>query len=750
MRSVHPSAPDLADMPDDPRLMGAVQEYLRQLEAGEAPSRAEFLRRYADIAAPLAQCLDGLELVHKATAKSRISSAGKSTEPTIAAASDVSPGSPLGDFKIVREIGRGGMGVVYEAEQLSLGRRVALKVLPFAATFDGKHLQRFRNEAQAAALLHHTNIVPVYAVGCERGVHFYAMQLIEGQTLAAVLDEIRPPEETVNDLAGMIEEKSASQPRPLPESSSPVSAALAASHTKSKAEYYRTIARFAVQVADALEHAHQFGIIHRDIKPGNLLVDAHGRIWITDFGLAQFHSDAGLTRTGDVLGTLRYMSPEQASGQRVLLDHRTDIYSLGATLYQLATLKPMFSGENHHELLKQILHDEPKSPRRIDPNVPVELETIILKAVSKSPSERYSSAREMGADLQRYLDDKPILAKRPGAIERVRKWARRHPSVVVATVLLLFFGVLGFGISTYMIAGAYGRERQRAIEAENRFKQAKRSADEMIRIAQEELSEYPQMQDVRRRVLEAALAYYQEFIEQASDDPAVQAELTATRDLIRTIIDDLVVLQGAGRHMLLKSRPVLDDLDLSDEQRERINELIRRHEKEHFETFDEFRRLPNDERQKRLLKTVRGNETEIAQILTPAQRDRLTQIFRQCQGTLAFHDTEVAARLKLTNEQKKQIRAAENTMFVMFGPGERKGEHKGPPGGPWHGHEERRKAAMDQILSALTPEQKQRWQETTGRPFAAAARIFLPGPMPPGPGFGPPPFRDKFDGFKKK
>ncbi|MCI0639208.1 MAG: protein kinase [Gemmataceae bacterium] len=188
MNTASNAPPDTAELPDDPRLMQAVQEYLAELEAGKRPSRHDILRRYPDLAQPLAQCLDGLDLVHKA-ALSEPSAPGRPSP--LAESAEALAANPLGDFKIVREIGRGGMGIVYEAVQLSLGRRVALKVLPFAATLDAKHLQRFRNEAQAAAQLHHTNIVPVYAVGAERGVHFYAMQLIEGQSLADVIRDMR-------------------------------------------------------------------------------------------------------------------------------------------------------------------------------------------------------------------------------------------------------------------------------------------------------------------------------------------------------------------------------------------------------------------------------------------------------------------------------------------------------------------------------------------------------------------------------
>ena len=459
---------NVADIPDDPRLMRAVQEFLEQLEAGQRPDRQEFIRRYPDLAQPLNQCLDGLELVHKAGVGKKLELSGDAWLSV--GSGDVLPANPLGDFKILREIGRGGMGIVYEAVQLSLGRRVALKVLPFAATFDAKHLQRFHNEAHAAAQLHHTNIVPVYAVGCERGVHFYAMQLIEGQSLAAVIRQIRQQanrhESAEASLGNVVSPAQPEQPmvahaplaQPVKASSNAetgaqVSLTLSSQRSGKREEFFRTAARLIVQAAEALEHAHQFGIVHRDIKPANLLVDAHSRLWITDFGLAQFHADAGLTQTGDILGTLRYMSPEQSCGQRVLVDHRTDIYSLGATLYELVTLEPIFPGENRQQLLHQIIHDEPRSPRSLEKSVPVDLETIILKAVSKNPADRYGSAQEMAADLQRYLEDKPVLAKRPTLLDRARKWSRRHPSLVAAGILLLLLCIAGLLVNNRMIAG---------------------------------------------------------------------------------------------------------------------------------------------------------------------------------------------------------------------------------------------------------------------------------------------------------
>jgi hypothetical protein len=747
------SNPERDDLPDDPRLLAAVQEYLGALEAGGCPNRQEFLSRYPDIVEPLGQCLDGLELVHQATVRTLPAPAfpcplrgegqgeGAGGEKPGDA---LLPANPLGDFQIIREIGRGGMGIVYEAVQLSLGRRVALKVLPFAAAFDAKHLQRFHHEAQAAAQLHHTNIVPVYYVGSERGVHFYAMQLIDGHSLAEVIRLLRVPSgraeiadaarnpATHHDASDLQGKTTTTDTVPQ------VSLALSTQRSTKPGEYFRSAARLIVQAAEALEHAHQFGIVHRDIKPANLLVDSHGRLWITDFGLAQFHADAGLTQTGDILGTLRYMSPEQASGQRVILDHRTDVYSLGATLYELVTLEPIFPGRSRQELLQQILLEEPRLPRAIERTVPVELETIILKAVSKSPAERYGSAREFAADLQRYLDDKPILARRPTLFDRARKWTRRHPGLVAAGVVLLLLCIAALVINNRMIAHEEAKTAKRAAEAEARFQLARRSVDEMIRLANEELTDNPGQQTLRRRLLEAALAYYQEFIEQRRDDPDAQAELAATRDQVKAILADLAVLQGAWQHLLLTDRGVQDNLQLSEQQRARLADVFKDLGERRLEPFHDFHRLTAEERTQRIVNEVKAHEAAIAEILQPAQRARLRQIAIQARGPMAFREPDVVSALKLTSEQREQLRSLEGGMFIF-----RMERHRldgpppdPPPGRPRPPDEETLKATMAKIQQLLTTEQQLQWQDLIGEPFEGPLPRFLIGPPRP---FGPPP-----------
>ena len=343
------------------------------------------------------------------------------------------------------------MGVVYEAEQISLRRRVALKVLSLAGGLDARQLQRFRTEAQAAAGLHHTNIAPVYAVGCERGVHYYAMQFIDGPSLAEVIAALRqeaglPP--AGHERRGRTAARFA-VPAATPADSStiyrPIEAldeVLAAAPTRPNAalttehpadrEFWRTAARLGIEAAEALDHAHQQGIVHRDVKPANLLLDGPGHLWVVDFGLARLQSDAGLTMTGDVVGTLRYMSPEQALAGRELIDHRTDVYSLGATLYELLTLTPAFPGDDRQDLLRRVTEDEPPAPRRVAPAIPADLEVIVLKAMAKEPSERYATARDLADDLRRFLEDRPIVARRPSLAQRARRWARRHRSLVVS------------------------------------------------------------------------------------------------------------------------------------------------------------------------------------------------------------------------------------------------------------------------------------------------------------------------------
>jgi serine/threonine protein kinase/Flp pilus assembly protein TadD len=397
------------------------------------------------------------------------------------------PHQRLGDFRILRELGRGGMGTVYEAEQMSMGRRVALKVLPFAAIARGNALQRFRNEVRAAAALDHPHIVSVYSVGEERGVHYYAMQLVDGQTLADLIAELRRanrlPEPT--DQPPTVDSAVAGPPSTQRDAQAWISTVVGSRH---RAESYRIAARLGIEAAEAIQHAHDQGVLHRDIKPSNLLLDAEGKLYVTDFGLARIEADAGMTMTGDIVGTLRYMSPEQALAKRGIVDQRSDVYSLGLTLYELLTLQPAFTGDDRQELLRQIAFDEPRKLRQIDARIPHDLETIILRAIEKNPTERYATAQELADDLQRFLDDRSIRARRPTLLQRARKLITRHPTATTVTCAVIFLSIV--------VATAFLADRRRQRVENNRFLAAS------IQAARAAL-ESNEVDEARRRLAEA-------------------------------------------------------------------------------------------------------------------------------------------------------------------------------------------------------------------------------------------------------
>ena len=454
------------------------EEFIARKRRGERPTLAEYTDKYPELAAEIRDLFPALLLMENLG-----ESLPGTTGPHLGGSLTF---SQLGDYRILREVGRGGMGVVFEAEQVSLGRRVALKVLPPHLLKSEQQVRRFEREARAAARLHHTNIVPVFGVGRHEGTHFYVMQFIQGLGLDCVIKELRqlhkgpakqpaPVDEAPGDgtaaqqiahslLTGVFQAECPSSEAQNEEAAAPGSEVPhdptmprlpEGSDLSGSSGYdrrcWQSVARIGVQVASALEHAHSQGILHRDIKPPNLLMDTKGTVWVTDFGLAKAGEEDALTSTGDVVGTIRYMAPErfQTAG-----DVRSDVYSLGLTLYEMLALRPAFTQRDRPQLIDQVLHTEPPALSSLNRAVPRDLETIVHKAIAKDPRQRYARAADLGADLQRFLEDRPILARPIGSLEVLLKWVKRRPAVAALVALVWLVTLVGLGAFAWQYAEA--------------------------------------------------------------------------------------------------------------------------------------------------------------------------------------------------------------------------------------------------------------------------------------------------------
>ncbi len=488
------------------------EEFAARLRLGESPTLEEYQRKHPDLA-------DDLPTVPSAMIEMERADLGVVSVEIKTPARPAIAFQQFGDYRVVPEIGRGGMGVVYEAVQQSLGRSVALKLLPQQVSRNPRTLARFRQEARAAAKLHHTNIVPVFEVGQTGETCYFAMQLIHGQGLDQVIDELRRLKQGVpagasaasaqapavgaithGVLTGEFQVKPLDQPTPSPDSShlnAPVTEEFVVNkptdtQTVAKAEkavgrsisslsvagkdvnrhFFHSVAHIGQQTAQALAYAHAHNIIHRDIKPSNLMLDASGVVWVMDFGLAKMEDD-GLTGTGEIVGTIRYVAPERLRGE---CDARADIYALDLTLYEMVTLRPAFDTTDKIELLERIrLHDAP-APRRVDAAIPRDLETIILKAIQKTPALRYATAEELAEDLRRFLSDEPIAARQASTVERAARLCRRNPlvaSLSAAVVLSLLLGTVMatlFAVDARKNAKQAENDRDKALKAEREGK----------------------------------------------------------------------------------------------------------------------------------------------------------------------------------------------------------------------------------------------------------------------------------------
>ncbi|MFM7058377.1 MAG: protein kinase domain-containing protein [Planctomycetota bacterium] len=498
------------------------ERYAEQLRAGAEPSIEDYCRQYPEHAELIRAVFPSVAVTERVSRQQEQQRQRSAISPFSAGRRpDV-----IGDFQLLREVGRGGMGVVYEALQRSLKRRVALKVVNQLLADSDRQLQRFRREAESAARLHHSNIVPVFGFGEDRGVHFYAMQLIEGATLAEVVARLRESsaesatnsaaqhssgpsagsvavsagllrhqratsaarlllgrdlnsriiaEPPVNDstivceLAGRPPESTIASVLPQSESQTAASPGKQAERKAGEAEgathpsgahiclpalYFRNVARLIAAAANALDYAHRQGILHRDIKPANLLLDLNGTICIADFGLARALEPDAITQTGEIVGTFRYMAPEQLRGHA---DPRTDVHALGLTLHELLTLEPPST-----TLLQVADRRQPPAPRTLHAEIPRDLETIALKACMPEAERRYQTAGEFEADLLRFLEDRPITARRVTSVERLYRWSRRNPQLAALTAATLTL-LLAIGL----ILGISYRRVQKALTARN-------------------------------------------------------------------------------------------------------------------------------------------------------------------------------------------------------------------------------------------------------------------------------------------
>lgn len=494
-------------------------EFSARCRRGEFPSIEEYVKRAPEHGDAIRTVFPTIALLERVTHQEH-SERKAERRPTFK--KDL-----IGDFQVIREIGRGGMGVVYEAIQMSLERRVALKILSGGISKSTHQLQRFRREAESAARLHHTNIVSVFGIGEEEGIHFYAMQYIDGVPLddaiatvkhrtssLSVAGRNRSTEESpqkgslgnsgspsitklerprgVNDPTLLMAKPSsdssgsesshadsnpdgsASNHRgPLdssdalgessevpPRQVASVDACFGFFANNSAAAYFQRIATIGAQIAEALEYAHQHGVLHRDIKPSNLMLDRSGSVWVMDFGLAKLIEQQDLTIAGEIVGTLRYMAPEQLDGQASVT---TDVYALGLTLYELLTLKPAFDGDQTATLAMRLRQSEIPRPRSINPAIPKDLETIILKATAREPYARYKTAGSLAADLRSFCEDRPIQARRSSLPERLWRWSRRNPYLAAATISTIFLlGLLNvvFAVGRMKVEAALNRSEE--------------------------------------------------------------------------------------------------------------------------------------------------------------------------------------------------------------------------------------------------------------------------------------------------
>jgi serine/threonine protein kinase len=729
---------------DDPRILDLVKEYQAEWEKHGRPDRGRYLNRHPELFNILVEYLDGVDMLqHNAKALSGI----ERVAPPLG--SGLGKGDRLGEFEIIREVGRGGMGIVYEALQTSLNRHVAIKVLPAAFALDRTRLQRFIVEAQAAAAVVHPNIVPVYAIGEDRGVPYYVMRLVVGSPLDLLPRHIAKKTSTkksdTRPLAKKTREEYSEHPDTEPQLASCDSMLeqLLGLYWNNRVAYFRSIACLGSQVARALDHAHQCDVVHRDVKPANLLLDRDGHVCVTDFGLALFMTEGpSITRTGSAVGTLRYMSPEQAAGDRRRLDrrldHRTDVYSLAVTVYELLTGRPAFVSQSAPALLHQIATIDPPTLRSIDQAIPRDLETILLKAMQKDPGDRYLTAAEFADDLDRFLEAKPITARRPWAWDRAMKWSSRHPSMLAVAMASLLIVIAASGLAVGIVSSeqhetqqalqakhqallekqqayeaakaAAKREENRADEVEQRFQQARKLGDLIFKISEDELGSDSGFQGTRRKLLLAALNNYRELV-LVGNDPKEREVLEKHMEKVLRLLEEQDLKREGEAAFLLFHSDVKTELSISTEQSKRIETVSAKDGM--GGKHGPFKGAPLAPQGPSL---TQDTKITLIKSLTGVQRQRLRQIYVQYRGPKAFTELDVVEALDLTAAQRQYITHVEKDApreFIMS-----RLSYLGKIGGaaPKAGFDPTARLT-DKILDCLTDLQKETWKTLTGSPF---------------------------------
>ena len=502
---------------EEPDLEALSERFVEDFRAGRRPSVDEYAERFPEFAEEIRDLFPALLLLEKGGTREALSSLSQGASRQGFAISGL---ERLKNYRIVREIGRGGMSVVYEAWDETLERVVALKVMKIFPGEEAQAIKRFQREAKTAARLHHTNIVPVFDSDVLDDKFFYVMQLVDGVNLEQFLrmKEAEASESLASDSESGVANGSAvrsesdvdsfAETTVLPSDFTPSEAEIPAPPPKesgffarradakrrreerrepvnpsafgsrfpaaskpllsvriAESNYYQRVCDVVIQAAQGLDYAHRHDVVHRDIKPSNLVVDDDGVVWITDFGLAKSTTENDLTRQGQLVGTLRYLAPEALEGEFSPL---SDVYSLGLTLYELLTFTPAFDETNYTRLLAQVAEGRPTRPRKINPKIPRDLETIVLKAIEPTPEKRYASAGEFADDLQRFLNDLPIQARRVGLIERVWRWRKRNRLVanllfsIFVLVAIIFVGISNGYVKARALVRAKEAESQRA------------------------------------------------------------------------------------------------------------------------------------------------------------------------------------------------------------------------------------------------------------------------------------------------